>query len=157
MALSLSDLKGVVAYPDIFSLDTALEQGEKATGASSALGTGKVVALTEATGVWSEATSGNDTRLGVIPKLYWGKDVNTDSSAQCLVLTGARAEVYVEAGGSIPVGDRVVAGDGGTVKDWSSGNWFGVYKGHYGEGSGFGVPATDAVAGDAVRIAINTR
>ena len=157
MALTLSDLLGVVAYPDKDSLDRALEEGFKSTGASTALSTGKVVALTESTGIWAQGTSGNDTRLGVIPKLYWGKDINTDSSSKCLVLTGVGAEVYVEASAALKPGRRVVAGDGGTVKAWASGNWFGFYVGHYGEGSGFDQPATDAASGDAVRIRINTR
>jgi len=157
MAIAAADLFGVVAYPDILSLDRALELGEKATGASSAISIGRVVAITEATGVWARATSGNDTRLGVIPKLYPGKDVNTDSSAKVTVLTGPQAEVYVEASGNIIVGQRVVAGDNGTVKAWTSGNWFGVYKGHYGEGSGQDNAATDATNGQAIRIAINTR
>lgn len=157
MALSLADLVGVVAYPDILSLDRAIELGEKATGAGSALPIGKVVAITESTGVWAVATSGNDSRLGVIPKLYPGKDVNTDASAKVTVLTGPQAEVYVESDGAIVVGQRVVAANGGRVKAWASGNWFGVYKGHYGEGSGQDNAATDATANEAVRIAINTR
>ena len=157
MAIATADLLGIVAYPDVFSLDRAIELGEKATGAGSAIPTGRVVAITEATGNWALGTSGNDTRLGVIPKLYWGKDVNTDSSAKVTVLTGPNAEVYVEASGNIVVGQRVVAGDGGKVKAWTSGNWFGVYMGHYGEGSGHNTAATDAVNGDAVRIKINTR
>ena len=154
MALTLSDLLGIVAYPDIYKLDRALELGEKATGASSALGTGKVVAITEATGVWAQGTSGNDTRLGVIPKIYWGKDVNTDSSAKVTVLVGPNAEVYVESDGAIVVGQRVVAANGGRVKAWASGNWFGVYMGHYGEGQGHDNAATDATANEAVGVGL---
>ena len=157
MAIAAADLLGIVAYGDQFDLNRALEHGKKATGAGSAIAIGKVVALTEATGVWSKATSGNDTRLGVIPKLYWGEDINTDSSAKVQVLTGLGASVYVKASGAIPVADRVVAGDDGTVKDWTSGNWFGYYEGHYGEGIGFDQPATDAADGDSIRIRINTR
>jgi hypothetical protein len=157
MAIAAADLYGVVAYPDVFSLDRAIELGEKATGVGSAVPIGRVVAITEATGVWATATSGNDTRLGVIPKLYPGKDVNTDSSAKITVLTGPNAEVYCEADAAIVVGQRVVAANGGRVKAWTSGNWFGVYMGHYGEGSGQDNAATDAVANDAVRIKINTR
>ena len=157
MALALADLLGVVAYPDIFSLDRAIELGEKASGASSAIGIVKVVAITETTGVWAQATSGNYTRLGVIPKLYPGKDVNTDASTKVTVLTGPNAEVYVESDAAIVVGQRVVPANGGRVKAWTSGNWFGVYMGHYGEGSGQDNAATDAVANEAVRIKINTR
>ena len=157
MAISAANLLGIVAYPDIFSLDRALELGEKSSGAGSAIETGKVVAITEATGVWAKATSGNDTRLGVIPKLYWGKDVNTDSSTKVTVLTGPNAEVYVKASGALIVGQRVVAGNDGTVKAWTSGNWFGVYMGHYGEGSGQDTAATDAADAETVRVKINTR
>ena len=161
MVKSLSDLVGVVAYPSPRDLDRAIEIGIKATGAGSALGTGKVVALTEATGYWGQATSGLATRPGVIPKLYWGKDVNTDSSRKVTVLTGAGAEMYVESSGTILPGDRVTFGNAGTVKPWSSGTKpIGVYKGHYGEGSGHGSTGdtgqdvTTAVTGEAVRIAL---
>lgn len=157
MALLAADLFGVVAYADVLNLDRAIEHGSKATGAGSAVPIGRVVAINESTGNWALGTSGNDTRLGVIPKLYPGKDVNTDSSSKITVLTGPQAEVYVEAQNAIKPGARVVAGDGGKVKAWTSGNWMGVYKGHYGEGSGHDQPATDAAAGEAIRIALNTR
>ena len=157
MALTAADLFGVVAYADVLNLDRAVEEGSKATGAGSAISIGRVVAINESTGNWALGTSGNDTRLGVIPKLYPGKDVNTDSSAKITVLTGPQAEVYVEASGAIKPNSRVVAGNGGTVKAWTSGNWLGVYKGHYGEGSGHDQPPTDAANGEAIRIALNTR
>lgn len=155
MALALADLLGVIAYPNDF--DRAIEIGKKATGASSALGVGKVVALTESTGLWAVGTSGNDVRLGVIPKIYQGVDVNTDSSANVAILTGPGAEVYVECDGTVKPNSRVVAGNAGTVKAWASGNWFGVYVGHYGEGSGSGEPPTDGSNGDPIRIKLNTR
>ena len=157
MAIAAADLLGVVAYGDQFDLNRALEHGIKATGAGSAIPVGTVVAITEASGTWSRATSGNDTRLGVIPKLYWGEGINTDSSAKVQVLTGLGASVYVKAGGAIKPGQRVVAGDNGTVKAWASGNWFGYYEGHYGEGIGFDQPTTDAALNDSIRIRINTR
>lgn len=157
MAIAAADLLGVIAYGDQFDLNRALEHGSKATGAGSAIPTGKVVAITEATGVWAKATSGNDTRLGVIPKLFWGTDINTDSSSKVQVLTGLGASVYVKAFNTIKPGQRVVAGDDGTVKAWTSGNWFGYYEGHYGEGIGFDQPTTDAAANDSIRIRINTR
>lgn len=157
MTLALSDLLGVVAYPSQFDLDRAIEVGIKATGAGSALGTGKVVVLTDATGYWAQGTSGNTGRAGVIPKLYWGKDVNTDSSIKTTVLTGNGAEVYVEASGTILPGARVTFGNGGTVLPWITGKGsIGHYVGHYGEGSGHGTgtgqDVTNAVSGDAVRI-----
>ena len=159
MALALADLLGVVAYPSPRDLDRALEIGIKATGASTALGTGKVVVLTDATGYWAQATSDDAKRAGVIPKLYWGKDVNTDSSIKVTVLTGSGAEVYVESSGTILPGARVQAGNGGTVKAWATGKKaIGVYKGHYGEGSGQGLSTaqnvTTAVTGEAVRISL---
>ena len=153
MALSASDLAGVVAYPSPKDLDRALEHGNKATGAGSALVTGNVVVLTDSTGLWARATSDDAKRAGVVPKLYWGKDVNTDSSSKCLILTGNGAEVYVVSDGAIKPGSRVQAGNGGRVKAWATGKkTIGVYKGHYGEGSGFDQHPTDAAQNDAVRI-----
>ena len=161
MTLGLSDLLGVVAYPSPRDLDRALEIGIKATGAGSALGTGKVVSLTDASGYWAQATSADAKRVGVIPKLYWGKDVNTDSSIKVTVLTGSGAEVYVEAyaGAVIEPGSRLTFGDGGTVKQWTTGTKpIGVYKGHYGEGSGHGTGTTQGVTnglgGEAIRMQI---
>ena len=154
MALTLSDLVGVVAYPGVRDLDRALENGIKATGAGTALGTGKVVVLTDATGYWAQATSDDAKRAGVVPKLYWGKDVNTDSSIKVTVLTGSGAEVYVEAGGTIKPGSKVTFGDGGTVKIWTSGKVIGHYVGHYGESIGAGEQPTDATIGQAARIRI---
>jgi hypothetical protein len=153
MTISAANLFGVIAYPGERDLDRALEPGKKATGASSALVTGRVVHLTNSTGVWAQATSGDAGRIGVVPKLYWGKDVNTDASAECVILTGVGAEVYVELGGTVKPGAKVIAGDGGTVKAWTSGTHIGVYKGHYGEGSA-GEPPTDGTIGQAGRIAL---
>jgi len=157
MALSLADLVGVVAYPSIFDLDRALEAGKKATGAGSALVTGKVVKLTASTGVWAQGTSADVGRAGVIPKLYWGKDVNTDASANCIVLTGIGAEVYVEASATIKPGSPVTFADAGKVKIWTSGTTIiGHYVGHYGEGSGTGESPTDATVGQPARIRLET-
>ena len=153
MTISAANLFGVIAYPGERDLDRALEPGKKATTASSALVTGRVVHLTNSTGLWARATSGDAGRIGVVPKIYWGKDVNTDSSDDCVILTGVGAEVYVEAAAAIKPGAKVVAGDGGTVKAWTSGTHIGVYKGHYGEGTA-GEPPTDASAGEAIRIAL---
>ena len=151
--VAAADLFGVIAYPGVRDLDRALEPGKKATTGGSALVTGRVVHLTNSTGLWARATSGDAGRIGVVPKLYWGKDVNTDSSAECVILTGVGAEVYVESGGAIKPGAKVVAGDGGTVKAWSSGAHIGKYMGHYGEGTA-GEPETDAAAAEAIRIAL---
>jgi hypothetical protein len=157
MALSLSDLVGVVAYPSIFDLDRALEAGKKPTGAGTALGTGKVVNLTASTGIWAQGTAGLTGRAGVVPKLYWGKDVNTDASANCVILTGIGAEVYVEAGGTIKPGSPVTYDNAGKVKIWSTGlTVVGHYVGHYGEGSGTGEPPTDATVGQPARIRLET-
>jgi len=157
MALSLADLVGVVAYPSPFDLDRALEAGKKATGAGSALVTGKVVKLTASTGIWAQGTGADVGRAGVVPKLYWGKDVNTDASANCIVLTGIGAEVYVEAGGTIKPGSPVTYDINGKVKIWTSGTTIiGHYVGHYGEGSGTGEPPTDATIGQPARIRLET-
>jgi len=75
MATAAADLFGVVAYPSIFDLDRALEEGSKVT--TSTLATGRVVVLPTGTGTWATGTSGSSGRAGVIPKLYWGKNVNS--------------------------------------------------------------------------------
>ena len=155
MAKSLSDLVGVIAYPGERDLDRALEPGKKATGAGSALVTGRVVHLTNSTGLWARGTSGDAGRAGVVPKIYWGKDVNTDASDECVILTGVGAEVYVESDGAIKPGAKVTFGDAGTVKAWTTGKVVGKYMGHYGEGTA-NEPPTDAADGDAVRIALET-
>jgi len=155
MALSLADLVGVIAYSGHRDLDRALEVGKKATGAATALVTGRVVTLADSTGLWARGTSGNAGRAGVVPKIYWGKDVNTDSSANVVILTGSGAEVYVEAFNTLKPGARVTYGDGGTVKLWVTGQKpIGVYMGHYGEGSGSGEPPTDATVGQAARVSL---
>lgn len=155
MTKAAADLFGVVAYPSIFDLDRALEAGKKATTGGSALATGRVVELTNSSGLWAVATSGGTGRGGVVPKLYWGKGVNVDSSANCIVLTGQGAEVYVEAGDTLKPGARVTFGNGGTAKIWTSGKVIGHYVGHYGEGSGTGEPPTDATVGQAARIRLS--
>lgn len=152
--VAAADLFGVVAYPSIFDLDRALEQGKKATGASSALVTGRIVHLTNSTGVWAQGTSGDAGRAGVVPKIYWGKNVNTDASDNCVILTGDGAEFYAESDGAIKPGAKVTFGDGGTVKAWTSGKVIGHYVGHYGEAIGAGEEPTDAAQDEAVRIRI---
>ena len=153
--VTATDLYGVVAYPSIFDLDRALEQGKKATGASSALATGRVVHLTNSTGVWARGTSGDTGRAGVIPKLYWGKDVNTDASDNVVVLTGEGAEVYVETTDTLKPGARVTFGNGGAVKIWTSGKVVGHYVGKYGEAVGAGEEPSDCAAGTAARIRLS--
>ena len=151
MATAAADLFGVVAYPSIFDLDRALEEGSKVT--TSTLATGRVVVLPTGTGTWATGTSGSSGRAGVIPKLYWGKNVNSAASdSKVVVLTGEGAEVYVEAGATIRKGDRVGFDDSGKVKPYTSGVVVGHYVGHYGEASGAGEPPTDAIVGEAIRI-----
>ena len=151
MTTAAADLFGVVAYPSIFDLDRALEQGKKAT--TGALGTGLVVTLDNTNGLWATAATASTGRAGVIPKLYQGKDVNTASSAEVVVLTGIGAEVYAEAGDTIKPGAKVTFGATGTViPQTSTYPVIGHYVGHYGEGSGAGEPPTDGTVGQAVRI-----
>ena len=144
-----ADAFGTIAFPNNF--DRWLKTGKKATTASSALVTGRVVVLAQSTGLWSQATSGDTGVAGVVPKIYWGKNINTDSNANCVVFTGSGGEIYVEAADAIKPGGKVTFGNGGTVKNWSSGTWIATYQGHYGEGSG-GEPPTDAAAADSIRI-----
>ena len=146
-----ADAYGTIAFPNNF--DRYLEPGKKATTASSALVVGRVVTLAQSTGLWARATSGDVGRAGVVPKIYQGKDVNSDSNANCVIFTGIGGEIYVEAADAIKPGAKVTFGNGGTVKNWSSGTYIGVYKGHYGEG-GAGEPPTDAAASDSIRIAL---
>jgi len=151
MATAAADLFGVVAYPSIFDLDRALEEGSKVT--TSTLATGRVVVLPTGTGTWATGTSGSSGRAGVIPKLYWGKNVNSAASdSKVVVLTGEGAEVYVELGGTVRKGDRVGFDDGGKVKAYTSGVVVGHAVGHYGEASGAGETPTDGIAGEAYRI-----
>ena len=151
MATAAADLFGVVAYPSIFDLDRALEEGSKVT--TSTLATGRVVVLPTGTGTWATGTSGSSGRAAVIPKLYWGKNVNSAASdSKVVVLTGEGAEVYVETSGTIRKGDRVAFDDGGKVKAYTSGVVVGHYVGHYGEASGAGETVTDAIVGEAIRI-----
>jgi hypothetical protein len=154
MALTLAQLLGTPAHADARDLDRAIETGKKATGGGSAIAAGRVVFQANATGLWAIATSGSTGRMGVIPNL---DPVNADADANVAVMAGEGAEIYVEATGAIKPGSWVVPDTGGKVKQRgaeAAQAIVGIYKGHYGEGSGLGSPPTDAAAAEAVRVEI---
>lgn len=157
MALTVAQLIGKPAFPDDFDMNRAYETGIKATGSASAIAVGRVVFHTTSTGLWALATSGSTGKMGVVPQ---GKPVNGDNDRNINLVTGARAEVYVELTGTVKPGSQVVPDAGGKVKMRTSEAdqaVVGDYMGHYGEGSGLGSVAntaaiTDGGAGEAGRI-----
>lgn len=143
----------------------------KSTAGSSAIAKGKVVKLTESTGVGAVTPASANVLgpFGVVPALY---PVNVDADATFTVLTGG-GEVYVKADGAIKPNGRVqpsaatagevvafIVADSGTTPSEAqvelAGEKFnavvGYYLGHVDEGSGFSKPATDAADGDIIRI-----
>ena len=168
MALTVAQLLGSPA--DGSDLDRNLEIGVKATGASSAIAVGKVVVLTESTGVWAIATDGSTGRMGVVPKL---DPVNVDADDTITVATGINSAWYIEANGTIKVGARAAPSAAGTLKQYAAADVTTtvseanvenaikdferapfVYEGHYGEGSGLGNKPTQALVGEAGRFRI---
>jgi hypothetical protein len=151
-------------------LNENIEIGNKSTAGSSAIAVGRVVFLTESTGLWAIATAGSTGRMGVIPNL---DPVNVDADPSLQVATGIGSEWYVEAAGAIKPGARCmpttggkliqyVAGDVTTtvseanveaaIKDFERAPF--VYKGHYDEASGLKKKPTDAANGQAIRVRI---
>jgi len=153
MALTMAQLIGTPAHADALDLDRAIEIGKKASGASSAVAVGRVVFLTGSSGVWAIATAGSTGRMGVVPKLA---PANVDADTEITVMAGVGAEIYVEAAGAIKPGSQVLPTTGGKVIATTAAG-IGIYKGHYGEGSGLGNPPTDAANAEAVRISLTGR
>lgn len=168
MALTLAQLLGTPGWAT--DLDRNIEIGKKASGGSSAIAAGRVVFLTDSTGVWAIGTSTSSGRTGVIPNL---DPVNVDGDTELQIATGVDSEWYVESNGTLKPGCRVACDTGGKVKAFvladvtttvSEANVenaikdfervVGNYKGKYGEGSGLGNPPTDATSADPVRIAL---
>ena len=166
-----------VAIGDLGNVETLKYQKiwKKATSASSAILPGKVVKLTESTGVGAiaPASAGVKGPFGVVPRLY---PVNVDADDTFTVITGG-GEVYVKADGAIKPNSRVqcsastagevvayvVAAAGTTPTEAeveAAGEAFnqvvGTYLGHVDEGSGLAAEATDAADGDIIRIALGT-
>ena len=153
VALTLAQLLGTPAFGNEFDLDGALTIGKKATGGGSAIARGRIVFLTDSTGLWAIATGGSSGLMGVIPKL---NPLNTDSDANLTVAARSGAEYYIEAGGAIKPNSRVMPTTGGkgiaaTGTPTMETAPF-SYMGHYGEGSGLGTPPTDAANGEAIRV-----
>jgi hypothetical protein len=154
MALTLAQLLGSPGHADGWDLDRVQEIGKKASGGGSAIAVGRVVFQTNATGLWAIATSGSTGRMGVIPNL---DPINVDGDTALQVIAGIGAEIYVEAAGTIKPGSWVVPTTGGKViqrTGEAAQAVVGIYKGHYGEGSGIGSPPTDALNAEAARIEI---
>jgi len=145
--LTLAQLLGKPGYGDKWDMDRQIEVGKKATGSSSAIAPGRIAFLTESTGIWAIGTSGSTGRQGVIPALA---PVNLDADDHLIIVTGPGSEIYVEGNGAIKPGADVVPDTGGKAKAGFGGQW--SYVGHYGEGSGLGIPATDGAAAEAWRI-----
>jgi hypothetical protein len=143
--LTLAQLLGKPGYGDKWDMDRQIEIGKKST--STAIAVGRIAFLTESTGLWAIATSGSTGRMGVVPALA---PVNVAADATVNIVSGPGAEIYVEANAAIKPGADVGPDTGGKAKNVFGGQW--SYVGHYGEGSGHGQPATDAAAGDAIRI-----
>jgi len=143
--------------------------GKKATGGGSAVAAGKVIKLTQSTGVWAVAGTSAAGILSVVPNVY---PANTDSGDDILFLK-AGAEVYVTADGAIKPHANVMvsASTAGEVITYAvtaidatpaqadveaARDEFtkivGVYLGHEGEGESEGKPVTDAADGDKIRI-----
>jgi hypothetical protein len=152
--LTLAQLLGTPAHADARDLDRAIERGKKASGGGSAIAVGRVAFQNNATGIWAIATSGSTGRMGVVPNL---DPVNLDAETNITLVTGRDAEIYVELNGTVKPGSFVVPDTGGKVKQRTTEAAqaiVGVYRGHYGEGSGLGSPPTDGLAGEAGRISL---
>jgi len=145
--LTLAQLLGKPGYGDKWDMDRQIEIGKKSPAGSSAIAKGRLVFLTESTGLWAIATSGSTGRMGVVPALA---PINADADDTLNVVTGPGSEIYVEANAAIKPGADVGPDTGGKAKNVFGGQW--SYVGHYGEGSGHGQPATDAAQGDPIRI-----
>ena len=162
-----------VAIGDLGNTETLKYQAiwKKATSGGSAILPGKVVKLTESTGVAAITPASANVLgpFGVVPNLY---PLNADSDDTFTVITGG-GEVYVKADGAIKPNSRVqpsaatagevvafvVAAAGTTPSEAEvelAGEKFnavvGTYVGHVDEGSGLAQEATDAADGDIIRI-----
>jgi hypothetical protein len=124
----------------------------KATTGGSKVVVGRLVKITEASGLGALATAGDAGPFGVVPNLY---PVNADSDATMTIVRGNGCEVYVEANGAIKPHQRVVADTGGKVKAAAAEAdtlIVGEYMGKEGEGRAHGKPITDAAATNVVCI-----
>lgn len=166
--LTLAQLLGKPGYGDKWDMDRQIEISNKATSGSSAIAPGRITVENESTGVWTIATAGSTGKMGVVPALA---PINVDADDTFNNVTGIGAEIYIEAGGAIKPGARVMPTTGGKGIQFVAGDVTAtpdestieaaiavrapfVYMGHYGEGSGHGEPATDAANGQAIRVRI---
>ena len=124
----------------------------KATTGGSAIPVGKLVKITESTGIAAIATAGDAGPFGVTPTLY---PPSKDADSQVHIARGAGAEYYLESTGVIKPHQEVVADTGGKVKAKAAeadGLVVGEYMGKEGEGRSLGSPITDAAATNKVCI-----
>ena len=124
----------------------------KATTPSSAIPVGRLVKITESTGIGALATAGDAGPFAAIPRLY---PVNQDSDPQATIVRGLGLEIYLESTSVIKPHQEVVADTGGKIKAKTAeadGLVVGEYMGKEGEGRSHGKPITDAAATNIVCI-----
>lgn len=124
----------------------------KATSGGSAIPAGRLVKITEATGLGALATAADTGPFGAVASVY---PLNKDADAQMTIVRGLGCEIYLEANGVIKPHQEVVADTGGKVKAKAAeadGLVVGEYMGKEGEGRALGKPITDAAATNIVCI-----
>jgi hypothetical protein len=124
----------------------------KATSGGSAIAVGKLVKITEATGIGALATAADVGPFGATPRLF---PASQDSDPTFTIVRGNGCEVYLETTGVLKQHQEVVADTGGKVKAKAAeadGLVVGEYMGKEGEGRAHGKPITDAAATNIVCI-----
>ena len=142
MPATLADLLGLPANDEDLHINVYV--GPKATTGGSKVAPGKWIVL--AAGVWSLAGAAPTGELGIVPKKA---PLNEDSSPTLQVANKKNTAWYVEAGGTIDPGARVISGANGVTV---AGAGPAVYEGHYGEGVGLDNKPTQATTGQAIRV-----
>lgn len=147
---------GHVADPESLKY---IEIRNKATSGGSAIAVGKVVKVTETTGLVAiaPAAAGVAGPFGVIPNL---SPINVDADGTTQVLMGG-GSIYVRADGAIKPGSRVkcsaaTAGEVIAIVPGTDSNDLsvGTYEGHADEGQAIGNTPTDAADNDVIRISL---
>jgi hypothetical protein len=124
----------------------------KVTTGGSAVPIGKLIKITETTGIGAVATAGDAGPFAATPRLY---PASLDSDPSFTIVRGNGCEVYLETTGVLKQHQEVVADTGGKVKARAAeadGLVVGEYMGKEGEGRSHGKPITDAAATNIVCI-----
>jgi len=124
----------------------------KATSGGSAIPVGRLVKITEATGIGAQATAADAGPFGVTPRLF---PASQDADPTFTVVRGNGCEVYLETTSVLKQHQEVVADTGGKIKAKAAeadGLVVGEYMGKEGEGRAHGKPITDAAATNIVCI-----